>query len=299
MSLHPLPEPTPRHGRRPFAILRILAVVVGVATAAVGIAAAGDPTPATGKVPPASSAVADVVLARSALVALDADADLKGINLVVSVVDRSAVIGGPVANARQSRRAEEVVRAVPGIADVRNNCFVALGPDPLLRALADRMGSTLPPRPTMYDLPGVLTNHLTPAAPLPESAPVNPATFASADPPGTVVVRKPPGEPGLLGAPVGPAVPGSVPTPSLPPTTPVVLTGTVPPVPGNANAVLVAAHEVRKADARFARLTVELREGTLVVGGSAPLAADAWDFAQKLRSVPGVTRIAVGAVAGK
>ena len=191
---------------------------------------------------------------------------------------------------------------------MRNNCFVALGPDPLLRPFADRMGSTLPPRPTMFDLPGVLTNHLTPTAPFPESAPVNPATtIAMADPPGAVVVRKPAGEPGLLGAPVGPAgpaAPGSaaptpVATPSLPPAAPGVLTGTLPPVPGTANAVLAAAHEVRKADPRFARLTVEFRDGTLTVGGSAALASDAWDFAQKLRTVPGVTRVAVGAVAGR
>jgi hypothetical protein len=297
MSLHPLPEPTPRHGRRPFAILRILTVAAGVAAAAVGIATAADPAPATGKAAaPASPAVADVVLARSALAALDADADLKGVHLVVSVVDRGAVIGGPVSNARQSRRAEEVVRAVPGIADVRNNCFVALGPDPLLRSLADRMGSTLPPRPTLYTLPGVLTNHLTPAAPLPESAPVDPATFAAADPPVPVVVRKPAGEPGVLGAPVGPAASGSaIPTPALLPAVPGVLTG----APGNASAVLAAVHEVRKTEARFARLTVEVRDGTLVVGGAAPLAADAWDFAQKLRSVRGVSRVAVGAVAGK
>jgi hypothetical protein len=293
MSLHQLPKPTPRRGRSLFATLRILAVAAGVAGAAGGIAVAADPAPATGKIA-GSAAVADVVLARNALAAIDADPDLKGVNLVVSVVDRGAVIGGPVATARQSKRAEEVVRGVAGIADVRNNCFVALGPDPLLRPFADRMGSVLPPRPTFYELPGVLTNHLTPAVPLPEPAP-NPGAIVGADPPRPVVALKPAGEPGLLGAPVGPATPGSAKSaPALPPA---VLTGTPPAT--DARAVLLAAHEVRKTDPRFAKLTVEVRDGTLTVGGSAALASDAWDFARKLRTVPGVSRVAVGAVAGQ
>src|SRR5262245_32998796 len=177
MSLHVLPNPTPRRGRRRFTILCILAAGVG-SVSAIGIANAADPVPVSGGVTapasPASPATGDVVLARSALAALDADPDLKGVNLVVSVVDRVAVIGGPVATAKQAKRAEEIVRGVPGIADVRNTCFVSAGPDPLLRSIAERV-SSLPPRPMMYELPGVLTNHLTPAT-LPEPATPNPGS---------------------------------------------------------------------------------------------------------------------------
>ena len=39
--------------------------------------------------------------------------------------------------------------------DVRNTCFVSTGPDPLLKAVAVKAGSELPPRPVMGELPGV------------------------------------------------------------------------------------------------------------------------------------------------
>jgi hypothetical protein len=113
--------------------------------------------------------------------------------------------------------------------------------------------------------------------------------LAMADPPGIVVARKPSGETGILGAPVAPATPGAPPSP---PATPGVLTGT-------ANDLLAAAERVRKTEPRFAGLTVETRHDTLVVGGTAPQASDAWDFAKKLQTLPGVGRVAVGAVAGK
>jgi hypothetical protein len=141
----------------------------------------------------------------------------------------------------------------------------------------------------MYELPGVLTNHLTPPT-QPEPATPNPGSaVAMADPP-PIVARKPATEPGVLGAPVGPAGSGIVsPAPAVPHTTPAVLTG-------NASGVLQAANELKKAEPRFARLTLELRDSTLVVGGSAPLASDAWDLAKKLQTVPGVKQIAVAAV---
>lgn len=290
---HPLPDQPAPPGfgcLRSLAALRgrALSIVRGFTAASVlGVAAlagAAEPRQPAAATTPAKAS--DVVLARSALVALDADAELRGVNFVVSVVDRVALVGGPVANLRQAKRAEEVVRALPGVADVRNTCFVAPGPDPLLRALADRLGSPLPPRPVMLDLPGVLTGTM-PSSPF---APPVPDTAFAQNPtkPGTVVALRPAGEPGLLGAPVGAAVA----PPFAPPATPGVLTA-------NRGDLLTAADAVRGSEPRFAKLTVELRDGVLVVGGSAPLASDAWDFAQKLKSVPGANRVAVGAVAGK
>src|SRR4051812_14780184 len=94
------------------------------AAAAVGLIAAlapaADPT-----------RMSDVILARSALTAIDADPQLREVNLIVSVVDRVAVVGGPVASAEVGKRAETVVRGVSGIADVQNRCFVQEKPDPL------------------------------------------------------------------------------------------------------------------------------------------------------------------------
>src|SRR5205823_8814002 len=133
---------------------------------------------------------------------------LRGVNLVVSVVDRVAVIGGPVPSPAAAKRAEQVVRKLEGISDVRNNCFVATSPDPLLKAVADRVGSSLPPRPVMAELPGVLTNQLTPPAPVSPFPPAAPpgavADGSAAGRPPTVVALRPPLSGGVLGAPVGP-----------------------------------------------------------------------------------------------
>lgn len=289
MSQHLLFAQHARRGQTAFTILRSLALTAGL-TATTDIAFAADPAPPASAVPGFS----DVVLARSVLAALDAEPELRGVNLVVSVVDRVAVIGGAVPSAAVSKRAEQVVHKVEGVKDVRNSCFVAATPDPLLKAIANRQDSMLPPRPVMAGLPGVLTNQLSPDLPLPPSMNV-----AASEPAGSKVVALRPSNAGaasVLGAPVGPVGSGiSTASPPVPATAPGVLTGTAP-VTDN---LLIAAGEARKADSRFAKLTVELRNGTLVVGGSAPQASDAWDFAKKLQTLPGVTRVAVGAINGK
>jgi len=300
MSQHPMNTPHTHRRRLPFAILLAFPAALGIAVAtrfALAAATSGDgrePTPEA-EIPPPTLVVADVpqladvVLARTALTAIDADPDLRGVNIVVSIVDRVAVIGGPVNGAKQSKRVEELVRAVPGIADVRNTCFVSVGVDPLQGAITERIASSLPARPTLYDLPGPITGTVGPSTPNAGNGSAN-SMVASADPANTVVVRKPSAEAGVLGGPVSPAAPSTVHVGSSP-------------VPGmlvaNRGDVLAAAAAARKTDARFAKLTVEIRDGMLVIAGAAPLAADAWDYAEKLRGVPGVTRVVVGNVTGK
>ena len=54
------------------------------------------------------------------------------------------------------------------------------------------------------------------------------------------------------------------------------------------------AAALRKADPRFARLTVELKpDGGLFVSGWSAKPSDVWDFATELRKVPGVVRVTV------
>jgi len=303
MSQHPMNTPHTSRKRLPFALPLAFTAALGIGIAT-RFAPAAAPSAdnaresfAEHESQPATSiaaempkvVISDVVLARTALKAIDADADLRGVNVVVSIVDRVAVIGGPVAGQRQSKRVEEIVRAIPGIVEVRNTCFVSAGPDPLLGTIAEKLVSSLPPRPAMYDLPGVLTGTVGPSVPNTGNGPSN-SLMASADPSSPVVVRKPTAESGVLGGPVSPATPS-----------PVVVGSS--PVPGTLTAnradVLATADIVRKADARFARLAVEIRDGMLVISGAAPLAADAWDYAEKLRGVPGVSRVVVGTVSGK
>ncbi len=301
MSQHQMNSPHIHRRRLPFAIPLAFTAALGIgiasryAPAAVTSGDTGRVPASEAETPHASLVVAevpklsDVMLARTALTAIDADPDLRGVNVVVSIVDRVAVIGGPVSGQRQSKRVEEIIRSIPGIADVRNTCFVSAGPDPLLNTVAEKLVSSLPPRPMLFDLPGVITGTVGPSSPTSGNG-SSTTMVATTDPAKPVVALKPSAEASVLGGPVSPAPPAPVSVGSSP-------------VPGtltaNRNDVIAMTDAVRKTEARFARLTVEIRDGVLVIAGAAPLAADAWDYAEKLRAIPGVTRVAVGAVAGK
>jgi hypothetical protein len=281
MSLHPLPGHHGRHGRSPLCILAVLAGLgLGYAPAA---AADGPAVP---------SSTSDVLLARSALAALDADPQLRDVNLVVSVVDRVAVIGGPVPTADTGKRAAWVIGRVQGIAEVKNRCFVQAGPDPLIRAVSERIGTS---RPLFPELPPIVGSAKATGSIPPPAAGWDVAPPPVEEPRVSLRPATPPID-SVLMAPVG-----SVATPALPPTRPAVLTNT-PAAPttavvaGRPGDVLSAATTVRNTSPKFAALTVEMRDGTLVIGGTAARAADAWEFAQALRRVPGVTRVAVGQV---
>jgi hypothetical protein len=252
----------------------------------------------------------DVVLARSALAAIDADAGVRGVNLIVSVVDRVAVIGGPVPSAEVGKRAEAVVRSISGITEVRNNCFVQEKPDPLVKAVADRLAAG--PLPLVAELPAVVPQSRpaatteAPARPtdagfaaLTAPPPVLPlaAPVAAADK--VVVASRPPilsTDPtdGFLGTP-GSGRSAAVLTGGSVPLTPPAKAA----FPARPTDALASADAIRKADARFGALTAEMRDGTLVVGGKADRLSDAWDFAQSLRRVPGVARVVVGGVGVK
>jgi hypothetical protein len=284
-------------------------------TAAAGVLVANDPLPhAAPASPPVVAAVkkpitiSDVTLAREVLAAIDADPVLKDVNLIVSVVDRGAVIGGPVTSDDVRKRVEVVVRSVSGIESVKNTCFVQAEPELLMRAVADRMK----PGAKSSDvaaLPGVALPPTAPAGFLPPVAPLPPSDLVVAAKPANTVIAQhaiaPPAS--VLGAPVAPAGAGivakvaplppiadPVPAPALP-TAPGALTGaTVPAKPADVQATVAA---LRKADARFAKLTVEVKpDGGLFVSGWSAKAADAWDFATELRKVPGVVRVAVDPV---
>jgi hypothetical protein len=155
-------------------------------------------------------------------------------------------------------------------------------------------------------LPGVALPPTAPEGFLPPVPPQPPTDLlASAGSPGTVVAQLPTVPPvSVLGGPVAPVGPGAVakvqplppianpaPTPALP-TAPGALTGST--APAKPTDVLASVTAVRKTDARFARLLVEVKpDGGLFVTGWSAKALDAWDFATELRKVPGVVRVAV------
>lgn len=288
--------------------LRILTGTACLAmSGAAGALIASDPDPippaAAPSAPPEATApvqaavtISDVTLARTVLVAMDADPLLKDVNIIVSVVDRGAVIGGPVSSEEIKKRAEEIVRSVRGIESVKNTCFVQADPDPLLRAMIERLRPGV--RPTdVTALPGVAIAPTAPEGYLPP-VPQQPASdlLASANNSNTRVAQSP-SLPGIniLGAPVSPYSPSAtakVPVPSPTPT-PGSLTSSSTTVAKPAD-IQAAATAIRKNDARFARLAVELKpDGGLYVTGWSAKAKDAWDFATELRKIPGVPHVGV------
>jgi hypothetical protein len=253
--------------------LRSLAITALAGLAAFSAAPAADPVRS-------APSVSDVVLARSALTAIDADPVLREANLLVSIVDRVAVVGGPVRSVEHGKRAEAIVRRVPGVVDVKNRCFVQDVPDALLQAISAK------PATKPANLPGVVASPRTGqveefAPPLAEPA------VAKVEPAGKPVVALRPMNPGdgvLL-----PPVEATSPKPTAAPA-PAVLTS------GRTAEALTAAEVLRKADARYAGLSVAFANGTFVISGKAARAADAWDLAQEVRRIPGVPRVAVGSV---
>jgi len=195
------------------------------------------------------------------------------------------VVGGPVSSPDLGKRAESIVRRVPGIVDVRNRCFVQDIPDPLLRAVSARPST---PQPAA-NLPGVVASPKTGL--VEEYTPtLGPTTLAAVEPTEKSVVARRPANPGdsVLLPPVGAA-------------TSTALKAAPPPAPaavliGRTADAMAAAESIRKTDRRFAGLSIAFANGTFVIAGSAAKAADAWDLAQELRRIPGVPRVAVGAV---
>jgi hypothetical protein len=280
--------------------LRLLAGASTLALLGVtGVLVANDPVPPAEPTKPQASvaekgpAISDVTIARAVLAAIDADPVLKDVNIIVSVVDRGAVIGGPVSSDEVKKRVEAIVRGVPGIESVKNVCFVQAEPDPLLRAVAARLKPGTKPTGSAA-LPGIALAPSVPDGFIPP-VPAQPPSdlLASADDPNKVVVQKPtiPAGPavGILGAPVAPGT-SVVKVPPVPASTPGALTASAA-KPADVQAVAAA---LRKNDTRFARLTVEVKsDGGLFVTGTSAKAADAWDFARELGRLPGVARVAV------
>lgn len=229
--------------------------------------------------PPAADS--DPTLERRVRSALAADRELAGLVMMVSVVDRIAVVGGPVPDAAAAARVESAVRAVPGLADVRVECWVpAAGAEPLRKLVADRLRDERPPlaldpRPAPSPAPPLLA-----LAPRPPEEP---------RPAGTVTVQRIAAPAGLAGLLLDPVTAGGV----LPMPTPTIPAQAVP-VAGPASVPAVPA--ALRRDPRFAGLTVEWRSGVAVIAGRAARHADAWAFADAVRRLPGVGRVVVGDV---
>jgi hypothetical protein len=206
-------------------------------------------------------------LTVKAKAAIAADPLLKEVNPIISIVDRVAVVGGPVPSDAAAERIGEVLRRVPGLTDVRVSCWVETADDPLKRLVADRLGTTPPPHP------------------VPRSYAQEPATLPDPRPAAQVVAQRTTmGIGSLLMDPVSPRSPNSPVRPQYP-------TIPAPAVPVRPKTNLATAIEdILQADPRFSGLTAAVRGDAVVITGRAAEGA-AWDLADAIRRIPGVGRV--------
>ena len=224
--------------------------------------------------PPPAGRVTDAELTRRVQTVLSADSILKGRSLVVSVVDGVAVVGGPVATADESARIGQLLRVVPDLTDVKVSAWVPAIEDTLKKKIADRLREPESKQPNR-----LVSNDPRPSArvTVQRYEPPAPALSLLNDP----LPKVPP-----TGAPRTDAAYSPLPAPAPaapdgPPQYPTIPPPSVPVAP--AQDVETAIDTVRNGEARFASLTVQLRAGTVTVGGSAGASEDAWEFVARVR----------------
>ena len=120
-----------------------VAPMAAVLTVLTSMTAWADP-PAVPPPSPAQAADADAILAVKVTGALAADPALAGLSLTVDVMNRVAVVGGPVPDADTLPKIRAALATVPGLAMVKVSGWVAAPADPL----AHRVGELLRKPPT-------------------------------------------------------------------------------------------------------------------------------------------------------
>jgi hypothetical protein len=208
---------------------------------------------------PTTAAVADPdwLLAVAARQALQQDPVLGPLNLGVTVCRRRATVWGVVSTPGQARRAEKLLRQLPGLTGVRADLRVISPDDPLRKIL----NPPAPPRPVPPLLeepprrPGALTIRVRPSS---ETVPDTP------------VLTTPP-----IAVPVAPRAPNQ---PS-PPARPVGLATEV--------------ERLRCSDATYQAVSFELQGGIVRLRGSPRQAAAVMRLAAAVAQLPGVERVVV------
>ncbi len=225
-------------------------------------------------VPPAPAAAhaqstAETELAICVRRAILQNETLASINIGVTVHGGVAVLWGPIPSSELARQALDKARQVPGVRDVRSELAIV----PRDGDMADR---PLPPESAAADKlplpPGALTGRPSEPAPAPAVTSVSLLPPIAASESAADTSRPPPAS---LGRPVP-------------------LLSSKPTAPAAAPADLSAAIEaLRRGDERFGRIHWEVRDRTVIVGGTVCRGEDLMAFAQAVARVPGVERVIV------
>lgn len=214
------------------------------------------------------------------------------VNLLVNVIDGVAVIGGPVPDDNLLPVIEQVAQSVSGVRSVKVSVWTQ--PNATTDPLIGRVGDSIASRPRKAE---------------PSARPTTPVLSLPTE---TVRSEAPTSSPILLDPVVNTTVarndrnsivPGATPPPypNIPPTN-------LPtkPIPENSEwSVFPASRSTDEIDpsitrlqqsAKYAHLTVNVRNGVATVGGNANNRADVWDFAASVRELPSVQRVVIGEV---
>ncbi len=204
----------------------------------------------------------DIRLTLRARQALYQDKALAQLNLGISVRSGVAVVWGRVPSAAVGKRAEALVRKVPGVLEVRSELQVTAPDDPMTdflnRVLSSGQGPTVESlvhescRPT-----GCLTSHWPDADPG-----VRPPPVVALMPP--ILVAPPPGN-------------------------------ATPPAPEPGQLVLAVEH-LRQGDARFEAMRAEIQAGVVRLRGTVRRWEDLTDFSKAISTLPGVRGVLVSDV---
>jgi hypothetical protein len=199
--------------------------------------------------------ILDAKLGRMAYAALQADEELADLNLGVKALEGGTIVlWGPSPSMTLTKKAEAILKKLPGVVSVKIECDRDAVIDPLVRKVeADLKGSTPP------------TEVKTPL-PVPPTPPATPVTIVRQ----VTTVEKP-----RTDAPLKPPA-----TTLLEPTTVI-----------ESNTTTI--ERIRKGEARFAKLRVEERDGRIVISGPTADPADAWALAKKIGPYVGDKNIVV------
>ena len=201
----------------------------------------------------------DPTLSRAAYSALQADPDLADRNIGVRVRDGGTAVLWGTATKAEVAKAEALLKTLPGITKVTSTCDMVGAPDPLVVRVEAGV------RQRAAAEPARTKPEVKKPDPLPAGSPVSRHTTAEKP----HVVRSASAEPAArLLDPVGVAGPVDY----------------------------AAVERLRRSDPRFARLTFDLRDGRVVISGSASEPAAAWDLARKVAPLVGDRDVVVGRV---
>lgn len=208
--------------------------------------------------PPAiPDAPEDAELNRLAYSALQRDEELSDLNLGVRVFRGGMAILWGTAHASDVAKAEALLKKLPGITSVKNTCESTGAADPIVRRVEDAVKSApIPAASAKADV----------VASTPLATPLGRNTRTVEKPKLNAVSRREPA------------------------------TRLLDPLPASPPVDYVAIDRVRRSDPRFTRLTLDMRDGRVIIGGGADSPSAAWDFARKLAPLVGDRDIAIGTI---